>query len=135
MTIPKIIYMCYKELTHIQKYSENWKRLNPEWEIKLYDDTLCEKFLLEEYSELHCEIFKFIPDGPIKADFWRLCIINKYGGLYIDPDINPIVSLSEYIEDNDDFVTCISVLYNPEHIFFTPFFISNADFSSISKIF
>jgi mannosyltransferase OCH1-like enzyme len=74
----------------------------------LYDDNLCQQFLLEEYSQLHLDIFNFIPDGPIKADFWRVCIINKYGGLYVDADINPIVPLKQYIEDNDDFVTCIS---------------------------
>ncbi len=118
MGIPKIIYMCHKELTNIEKYSENWKKLNPEWEIKLYNDELCEKFLLEEYSGLHCDIFKFIPDGPIKADFWRVCVINKYGGLYLDADIEPFVPLSEYIEDDDDFVTCISCFYNHKDDFF-----------------
>ena len=118
MPIPKTIYMCHKELRDIEKYSENWKKLNPEWEIKLYDDALCEKILLEEYSQLHCDIFQFIPDGPIKADFWRVCVINKYGGLYLDADIEPFVPLSEYIEDDDDFVTCISVVYKPEREFF-----------------
>ena len=106
--IPKIIYMCHKKLDEIKIYSQKWKELNPEYEIKLYDDNLCQQFLLEEYSQLHLDIFNFIPDGPIKADFWRVCIINKYGGLYVDADINPIVPLKQYIEDNDDFVTCIS---------------------------
>ena len=106
--IPKIIYVCHKKLDEIKIYSQKWKELNPEYEIKLYDDNLCQQFLLEEYSQLHLDIFNFIPDGPIKADFWRVCIINKYGGLYVDADINPIVPLKQYIEDNDDFVTCIS---------------------------
>ena len=106
--IPKVIYMCHKNINDIKKYSENWKRLNPEYEIKLYDNELSEKFLLEEFSQLHCDIFKFIPDGPIKADFWRICIIYKYGGIYADADINPIVPLKDYIEKDVDFVTCIS---------------------------
>jgi mannosyltransferase OCH1-like enzyme len=82
--------------------------LNPEYEIRLYDDESCKEFLLKEYSQLHVDIFNFIPDGPIKADFWRVCILNKYGGLYIDADIEPLIPLKEYIEDDDDFVTCIS---------------------------
>lgn len=106
--IPKVIYMCHKTLDDIKIYSQNWKRLNPEYEIKLYDDQMCLDFLLQEYSEKHAEVFNFIPHGPIKADFWRLCIINKYGGLYVDADIEPIIPLSEYIEEDDDFVTCIS---------------------------
>ena len=106
--IPKVIYMCHKSLDKIKIYSQNWNKLNPEYEIKLYDDELCKEFLLNEYSQLHVDIFNFIPDGPIKADFWRVCIINKYGGLYIDSDINPLIPLKEYIDDDDNFVTCIS---------------------------
>jgi mannosyltransferase OCH1-like enzyme len=106
--IPKVIYMCHKDLTEIEKYSKNWKKLNPEYEIKLYNNQLCEEFLLKEFSQLHYDIFKFIPDGPIKADFWRVCIIYKYGGLYVDADIEPLVPLKDYIENDIDFATCIS---------------------------
>ena len=104
--------MCHKDLSHISIYSENWKRLNPEYDIKLYDDTLCQQFLLDEYSQLYVDIFNFLKDGPIKADFWRLCIINKYGGLYIDADIEPLMPLNTFIENNDEFVTCISTNFN-----------------------
>jgi mannosyltransferase OCH1-like enzyme len=106
--IPKIIYMCYKNLEDIQKYSVNWKTLNPDYDIKLFDNERCEKFLLEEYSQLHCDIFKYIKDGPIKADFWRVCVIYKYGGLYVDADIEPLVPLDEFIEKDSDFVTCVT---------------------------
>ena len=110
----KTIYMCYKTLSVIEYHSKNWKILNPDWNIKLYDDSLCEQFLLKEYGSLHADIFNFIPDGPIKSDFWRVCIINKYGGLYVDADIEPIAALSQYIEPDDYFVTCISQL-SPSH--------------------
>ena len=108
--------MCYKTLPQIQKYSRNWKRLNPDWNIKLYDDELCKNFLLNEYSQLHLDIFNFIPDGPIKADFWRVCILNKYGGLYVDADIEPVVPLDNYIDDDDYFVTCLSELEPSYHL-------------------
>lgn len=107
-TIPKVIYMCHKKIDQIKEYSQNWKKLNPDYEIKLYDDDLCKQFLTEEYPPLHLEIFNSIKDGPIKADFWRVCIINKYGGLYVDADIQPLVPLDTYIDPDDDFVTCIS---------------------------
>lgn len=122
MTIPKNIYMCHKTLENIKIYSKNWKILNPEYEIFLYDDNLCQKFLLENYSKLHLDIFNFIPDGPIKADFWRVCVINKFGGLYVDADIQPIKSIKEYIEEDDDFVTCISMNFH-EYFRLNPHFI------------
>ena len=112
--IPKVIYMCYKTLDKIQIYSQNWKRLNPEYEIELYDDKRCREFLLKEYSPLHLKIFDFIKDGPIKSDFWRCCIINKYGGLYVDADIEPLVPLKEYIDGDEYFITCFSA--NPREL-------------------
>ena len=116
--IPKVIYMCYKNLDKIIIYSKNWKILNPDYEIKLYDDELCKKFLLDEYSQLHLTIFKFLQDGPIKADFWRVCILNKYGGLYVDADIKPLVALNTFIQDDDDFVTCISTNFRKNRLQF-----------------
>lgn len=116
--IPKVIYMCYKNLDKIIIYSKNWKILNPDYEIKLYDDELCKKFLLDEYSQLHLDIFNFLQDGPIKADFWRVCILNKYGGLYVDADIKPLVPLNTFIQDDDDFVTCISTNFRKNRLQF-----------------
>ena len=106
--IPKVIYMCHKVLDKIEIYSQKWKLLNPEYQIQLYDDNRCRYFLMKEYPPIFVKIFDFIPDGPIKADFWRVCIINKYGGVYVDADINPLVPLRDYISDDDWFVTCIS---------------------------
>jgi hypothetical protein len=118
--IPKTIYMCYKNIEELKPYAQNWIRLNPDYDIQLYDDEKCQSFLLKEYGQLHLDIFNFIQDGPIKADFWRVCVINKYGGLYVDADIEPLVPLKEYIEEDDYFVTCISawerVCLNPHFI-------------------
>ena len=116
--IPKIIHMCHKELTYIKIYSKNWEKLNPEYEIKLYDDELCKQFLLHEFSQLYCDIFNFLQNGPIKCDFWRICILYKYGGIYVDSDIEQLVPLKSYIEEDIDFCTCIigTRQYNPHFI-------------------
>jgi mannosyltransferase OCH1-like enzyme len=106
--IPKIIYICHKNIECLDATYNFWKNLNPLYEIRLFDDALCENFLLEEFSELHQSIFKFIPDGPIKSDFWRVCIIYKYGGIYVDADIHPLVPLKEFLLHDSDFVTCMT---------------------------
>jgi hypothetical protein len=81
---------------------------------------MCEQFLLNEYSELHYNIFKFIPDGPIKSDFWRLCVLYKYGGIYVDADIHPLLPIDNYLIPTSDFVTCIT----KENQNFNPHFIA-----------
>jgi hypothetical protein len=109
--VPKVIYMCYKDVSILKKYANNWLTLNPDYKLELYHDNRCKYFLLNEYSNLHYEIFNFITDGPIKADFWRVCILYKYGGLYVDADIEPLIPLKDYIEENVDFVTCLSYFF------------------------
>lgn len=117
--IPKIIYICHKNIKCLQMTYNFWRRLNPSYQIKLFNDNMCENFLLSEFSELHMSIFKFIPNGPIKSDFWRLCILYKYGGIYVDADIHPFVSLDKYLIRSCDFVTCITKSnrnFNPHFI-------------------
>jgi mannosyltransferase OCH1-like enzyme len=116
--IPKTIYICYKHLEQIQQTAQNWATLNPEYTIQLYDDERCEHFLLTEYGVVHRDLFRYIPDGPIKADFWRICILYKYGGVYVDADIEPLVPLREVVVDDVDFLTCRSLNgeYNPHLI-------------------
>lgn len=117
--IPKIIYICHKNLKCLNMTYKFWKRLNPGYQIKLFNDIMCQRFLLDQFSELYQSIFKFIPDGPIKSDFWRLCILYKYGGIYVDADIHPLVSLDKYLVRSCDLVTCITKCnenFNPHFI-------------------
>lgn len=122
--IPKIIFMCDKTLKYIQKYSLNWKRLNPHYEIRLCNDNMCEYFLLKKFSRIHRDVFKYIPDGPIKADFWRVCILYVYGGIYVDADNEPLVSIDSFLEKNIDFITCSTYWHDKPHIKFNPNFIA-----------
>ncbi len=106
--IPKTIYLSYKTKNIPDYIIPNWKKLYPEYEIKLYDNIDCLKFLKDEYGKEHVDIFNFIKDGPIKADFWRVCVLYKYGGIYADIDIEPIVSIDTLMEPDTTFLSCIS---------------------------
>ena len=122
MSFPKTLYFCNKTLDNMETYSNNWKRLNPEYDIKLYDDEMCEQFLFNEYGQLYLDIFKFLKDGLIKADFWRLCVLYKYGGVYSDIDNEPFIPIHDFLEPNIDFLTCSSY-WDSENINFNPNFI------------
>ena len=119
LQIPKRIYICHKNINCLTMTHNKWKKLNPNYEIYLFDDFMSEQFLLNEYSQLHYNVFKFIPDGPIKSDFWRLCILYKYGGIYVDADIHPLIPIDNYLIPTSDFVTCITKAnrnFNPHFI-------------------
>lgn len=119
--IPKIIHMCNKNLdAKSVEYSNNWKKLNPDFIITLSDETMKRTFLQTGYPKIYTDIFDFLEDGPIKADFWRVCILFRHGGVYCDIDIEPLIPLSKFIEQNISFVTCSAyrkqLLFNPSFI-------------------
>ncbi len=103
--IPKVIYLSYKTKNIPDYIIPNIKKLYPDYEIKLYDDNDCKTFLLLNYGQLYVDIFNFLKDGPIKADFWRICVLYKYGGIYFDLDLEHLINLNEIIENDTDFVT------------------------------
>jgi hypothetical protein len=81
---------------------------------------ICAKdFLYTYFGKLHCDLFDFLIDGTIKADFWRICILYIYGGIYTDVDNVPLIQISQFVEKNVDLVTCTSYIhynFNPNFI-------------------
>ena len=124
--IPKVIYFYNHTLTNMENCTDNWKKLNPEYRIEHYDNNRCGEFLLTHYGSLFKDVFNYIENKDIQSDFWRLCILYKYGGVYADLCIEPLVPLNNYINTNVDFATCSSswgslkFAYNPHFIISTP---------------
>ena len=96
--IPKVIYQTYKDKNVPTIVKERWLKLNPDYEYYLYDDDDCYKFLLKYYTKEYADFFKYkIKDGPIKSDFWRVCILYQFGGIYADIDIVPHVPIKDFV--------------------------------------
>jgi len=106
--IPKNIYLCYKSKDIPDYIIPNWKKLNPDYNVYLYDNDDCKEFLLQSFGQEYVDCFNYIKDGPIKADFWRVCILYQYGGVYSDIDVEPLVPIDSIIEKDVSFITCNS---------------------------
>jgi mannosyltransferase OCH1-like enzyme len=119
-TIPKVLYMCCKDKNSLPPYVvNNWKKLNPKYTIHVSDNLDCINFLEKSYSKKHVDVFNYIKDGPIKSDFWRVCILNYYGGIYSDIDIEPIAPLDSILHNNISFLTVkrsMDYMFNPHFI-------------------
>ena len=72
--IPKDIYVCYKDKNIPDSVIKNIKDKNPGWTVHFYDDNECYQYILENHGDKLAKLFKSIPDGPIRADLWRVCI-------------------------------------------------------------
>jgi len=122
--IPKSIYICHATKAIVEEQCvSKWRTLNPGYSIHAYGNQECTEFLKNEYGQLYVDIFNHIKDGPIKSDFWRLCILYTYGGVYADADIIPLVAIDEFLENDVQFATCNSTpskILNPHLIVSTP---------------
>ena len=106
--VPKNIFMTFKNKKVPKEIFIRWKTLNPDYKIHFYTDKDCIDFLRKNYNNNYANFFKKIRRGPHKADFWRLCVLYKYGGIYADIDLVPIRPISEIIGDSN-FCTCLSI--------------------------
>ena len=109
--IPKVIYLSYKNKNIPDYIINNWKKLYPDYEVKLYDNNDCIEFLKNNFGnegDKYVDIFNYIKDGPIKADFWRVCVLYKNGGIYSDIDVEPLVNVNEIIDKDTSFFTSTS---------------------------
>ena len=121
--IPKVIYLSYKTKDIPSYVIPNWKKLYPSYDVKLYDNVDCINFLSHEYGTDFVDIFNYIKDGPIKADFWRVCVLYTYGGIYSDIDVEPLININDIVQNDITFVTCLSANnenINPHFIATTP---------------
>lgn len=135
--IPKNIFLCYKHKQLPDKVIGNWQRLNPEYKIMLFDDLDCFMFIKQHYDEKLALMFKKIPDGAIRADLWRVCILYHFGGVYADADIEPLEPISSFIEEGVDFLTCRSnnvIISNSYKLQVNPHFIMSKPKSEILKL-
>jgi len=104
MPISKVIYQTWKTKNvpdNIQKVRDNIQKLNPDYEMVIYDDDDIDKFIKDNFDEFIYNCYSNLNVGASKADFWRYCILYKNGGVYLDIDSDITRPLNELIEENE----------------------------------
>jgi mannosyltransferase OCH1-like enzyme len=74
---------------------------NPGYELFYFSDKDCLQFLMDEYTETHLRQYNtFIPTA-YKADYFRYCLLNTYGGCYGDFTMLPLITYDEMVKGVD----------------------------------
>ena len=97
--IPKAIHYCWfgggKKPKLAKKCIESWKRFCPDYEIKEWNednfDFTVMPFMAEAYK---AKKYAFV------SDVARLLVLEKYGGIYFDTDVELIKDISPLINDD-----------------------------------
>ncbi|MET0465325.1 MAG: glycosyltransferase [Chitinophagaceae bacterium] len=83
----------------LQAIPSQWKSLNPEYQIKVWDSVSLEEFIKNCYPH-YLSFFRNIGSGQTerqavikKCDFGRLLALLRFGGGYIDLDCEPVKPL------------------------------------------
>lgn len=90
--IPKIIHQIWDKGEIPNKWTDcvqSWKRMNPEFEYKLWDDKKNRAFVNNNYPEF-LDIYDSYPYDIMRIDAVRCFILFHYGGLYVDIDFECI---------------------------------------------
>lgn len=95
--IPKIIFRTNKTRLVPKDMKllcfDKWNRLNSSWNMFFYSEKNKELFMKRLGDRFYNAYDKLIP-GSFKTDFWRICILYIYGGVYVDSYTEPFVSLN-----------------------------------------
>jgi hypothetical protein len=67
-------------------------------------DQQCMEFLHNEFGERFSNAYKVLVPGAYRADFWRYCVLYKYGGVYADAKTTLLRNLDEIIRPQDELI-------------------------------
>lgn len=109
----------YHQGEYNQMCIDGWKKLNPDWDVRVLDKNSALEYVpeMDQYNHLTM---------PMRSDLLRVKLLEKYGGVWADASTLPMKPLTGWIEDCDEgtgiffyryFPNLISRLYFP----FEPF--------------
>jgi hypothetical protein len=99
----KIIWMCWfqgetdKNMPLLnQECIKRWKTLNPDWEVKvLSEDTISD--YVPEFFDVKSKNGKLHPPN-VRANLLRKMLLSKYGGMWVDASLYPMIPVSEFYD-------------------------------------
>ncbi len=78
--------------------------ISPTYEHRYVSTEERAKFIKANYSKEIFDAYSKIQIGAAQADFWRVLVLNKIGGVYLDIDATVVTSLDNLIKKDDTIV-------------------------------
>ena len=104
-------YCAYTGGNPLKFLQERWLRLDPDFAVILHNDSAVHAFM-HSLGAARYKAYRAIPNGAIRADFWRVAYLHAHGGVYADVDVEPLASLRSFVRPSDAFVTSGSLYIN-----------------------
>ena len=119
--IPKIFHQTWDtedipEVFH--KWIVTWKKLHPDWSYWFWTLKEIRNFVVAEYPEL-LSLYDVYTEDIFRSDVMRYLVLYKFGGVYVDLDMEPLMPLDNWTYN----FNCIVSEETYEH----PFVVREAD--------
>ncbi|KAK9792043.1 hypothetical protein WJX73_001872 [Symbiochloris irregularis] len=104
--IPKLIHQTYKSSnvpSAVVPLMQSWRRMNPDWDVRFYDDAGCLDFVRREFPE-YLDAYQALPKDVERSDFFRYMVVLQMGGVYVDMDLECRAPLAHIIEPYDTLI-------------------------------
>lgn len=98
--IPRILWQTnYSRRVTLQVYTcfRFNRLLAPTCAYRFHGDAECDRFVEETYPGAVAEAYRRLRIGAARADFWRILVLLKHGGLYLDIDSNLTVNPERFL--------------------------------------
>lgn len=99
--IPKIIHFCWfggNDLPDdVKQYMQTWRRVLKDFEIHEWNEQNFDLSAAPEYVKEAYRLKKY----AFVSDYVRIYALKKYGGVYLDTDVEIIRDFSKYLENSD----------------------------------
>lgn len=63
-----------------------FRDLNPEFKHQLFDERSAAEFIGSHFGPRKLEAFRALAVPAVQSDYFRLCALRRYGGVYVDAD-------------------------------------------------
>ena len=77
-----------------KKCVSRWKELNPDWQVNILSDQTISDYVSEYFDIVNNSRLKRSPQA--KSDLLRILLLSKYGGVWVDASVYPMLPLSNF---------------------------------------
>lgn len=96
------LYQVYHDKSLIpRKVYDNIKTYASNYNHVIYDFDECKSFIEQYYGNKGVDTWNNLKTPAHKVDFWRYCILYKYGGAYLDIKVELIKNLDDIFLDKN----------------------------------
>jgi hypothetical protein len=106
VTIPRIIHQTWKSNevpVPLAQFQARWQELHPEFEYRLWTDEQNDAFVRAEFPRYY-RLYRGFSREIYRADLARCLYLLRFGGVYVDLDVEPLRPLTTFLAECGDCV-------------------------------